>query len=108
MSKVRTLTGGGQVFHCPGCESTHALNSHPGGPRWDYNGDADRPAFHPSVLVTTRWSRHDVTMKDDICHSFVKDGRIQFLPDCTHALAGQTVEIPEWPHAAGSYGGIIE
>ena len=32
-----------------------------------------------------------------VCHSFVTDGRIQFLADCTHALAGQTVDLPEWP-----------
>ena len=47
-------------------------------------------------------------MKDDVCHSFVTDGRIQFLGDCTHKLAGQTVNIPEWPYAAGSYGGIAD
>jgi hypothetical protein len=29
------------------------------------------------------------------CHSFVTDGRIQFLSDSTHALAGQTVDLPE-------------
>ena len=33
---------------------------------------------------------------DDICHSFVTDGRIQFLGDCTHKLAGQTVDLPDW------------
>ena len=31
------------------------------------------------------------------CHTFVTDGRIQFLGDCTHALAGQTVDLPDWP-----------
>lgn len=30
------------------------------------------------------------------CHSFVTDGRIQFLGDCTHSLAGQTVDLPDW------------
>ena len=28
------------------------------------------------------------------CHSFVTDGRIQFLSDSTHVLAGQTVDLP--------------
>jgi hypothetical protein len=31
-----------------------------------------------------------------VCHSFVTDGRIQFLTDCTHAFAGRTVDLPEW------------
>ena len=35
-----------------------------------------------------------------VCHSFVTDGRIRFLGDCTHALKGQTVPIPEWPEIA--------
>ena len=29
----------------------------------------------------------------------VKDGRIQFLSDYTHELAGQTIEIPDWDNA---------
>ena len=29
---------------------------------------------------------------DKRCHSFVKDGKVQFLGDCDHALAGQTLE----------------
>ena len=57
-----------------------------GKPVWGFNGDLERPTFTPSVLWTTG---------HDICHSFVRDGRIQFLPDCTHALASQTVELPE-------------
>ena len=32
-----------------------------------------------------------------VCHTFVTDGRIQFLSDCTHALAGQTVDLPDIP-----------
>jgi hypothetical protein len=34
--------------------------------------------------------------KPSICHSFVTDGRIQFLNDCTHSLAGQTVDLPDF------------
>jgi hypothetical protein len=30
------------------------------------------------------------------CHSFVKDGKIQFMFDSGHALKGQTVDIPDW------------
>jgi len=29
------------------------------------------------------------------CHSFVVDGRIQFLQDSEHELAGQTVDLPD-------------
>ena len=29
------------------------------------------------------------------CHSFITDGRISFCGDSEHALAGQTVDLPE-------------
>lgn len=32
-------------------------------------------------------------LPEHICHSFVRDGLIQYLPDCTHHLAGQTVPL---------------
>lgn len=108
MTKVRPLVGGGQAFFCPGCNDTHALNTSPNGPRWSYNDDADSPTFTPSIHARLQWSKNDATMADDVCHSFVTAGRIQFLGDCTHALAGQTVDIPEWPWAPHSYGGIDE
>jgi hypothetical protein len=39
-----------------------------------------------------------------VCHVFIKAGMIQFLGDCTHALAGQTVPIPAWPRPNWSDG----
>ncbi|MNR55162.1 hypothetical protein D3C85_1754830 [compost metagenome] len=30
-----------------------------------------------------------------VCHSWVTDGKIQFLHDCTHALAGQTIALED-------------
>lgn len=53
------------------------------------------PTFRPSVLVNG--GRPNKTMPT--CHSFVTDGMIKFLNDCTHDLAGQTValgELPDW------------
>jgi hypothetical protein len=29
------------------------------------------------------------------CHSFIRNGQIQFLSDCHHELAGKTVDLPE-------------
>jgi hypothetical protein len=34
---------------------------------------------------------------EQTCHLFLTDGRLQYLGDCTHALAGQTVPLPELP-----------
>ncbi|MDE8343755.1 MAG: DUF6527 family protein [Acidocella sp.] len=107
MSKVRNLIGGGKAFFCPGCESVHAVNTC--GPRWEYNDNADAPTFSPSILVTYNGSdAGEIDSLPETCHSFVRDGHIQFLSDCTHKLAGTTVTIPEWPYAPNSYGGIDE
>jgi hypothetical protein len=113
--KLRAGEDGALLFWCPGCDGAHQVMTGPGaGPRWGYNGDPGRPTFTPSVLVK---SGHYVsTHKPDdpcwcdyeqrlgkpapfqcmVCHSFVTDGRIQFLGDCTHQLAGQTVDLPKW------------
>jgi hypothetical protein len=78
---------GGRVyaFHCPGCEYGHCFDV----PRWFWNGSFEKPTFQPSLLC----NQHDVASR---CHLFVTDGGIQFLSDCWHALAGQTVELPDW------------
>jgi len=34
-----------------------------------------------------------VDVPDMCCHSFITDGQIKFLGDCTHELAGQTVAL---------------
>lgn len=81
----------GYVFWCPGCEEAHQYDH-----RWKFNGNLESPTFTPSLLV--RWTHHengkDVEKR---CHSFVTDGQIRFLNDCTHALKGQTVPIPPLP-----------
>ncbi|RVF00058.1 ammonia monooxygenase [Sinorhizobium meliloti] len=99
--KLRSVEGGRLIFWCPGCDGAHQVGVGAGpGPRWGYNGNPDAPTFTPSVLVT--YDGADAG-KDGappaICHSFVTDGRIQFLSDCTHPLAGRTVDIPDWEDA---------
>lgn len=86
-------------------------------PIWGFNGDFDRPTFTPSVLTRHGHYVKGLTGPDPegcacnfserypdeepyhwpcgVCHSFVTDGRIQYLGDCTHALANQTVDLPE-------------
>jgi len=98
-------------FECPACGNNHApvVSRPPGsvGPTWGWNGDVERPTFTPSLLVrgTVPLTQAQLDAYDRgeglptpiprVCHSFIRDGRIEFLSDCTHALAGQTVDLPE-------------
>lgn len=80
------------VFHCPGCKYDHAINVNGREgyhPQWTWNGSLDTPTFSPSLLVNQHSAPHR-------CHSFIKDGRVEFLSDCHHELRGQTVEMPEY------------
>lgn len=94
LSKIlRSVAGDRLLFWCPGCDGAHAVHIGSGpGPKWTYNGDPDKPTFRPSILVNPGQE----TLGVPLCHSFVTDGRIQFLDDCTHAQAGQTIDIPDW------------
>jgi Family of unknown function (DUF6527) len=114
----------GYRFKCPGCGENHTLpgpalihgelecpdvitRAH-----WHFNGDFNKPTFSPSVLVKhghycdgdtsdcwcAYYRHHPEEVKEFscfICHSFVREGCIEFLPDCTHSLVGQKVELPE-------------
>lgn len=96
---LRSATGGRVSFWCPGCDEAHMVQVSGEQPIWSYNGNADAPTFTPSIAV--RWtSQRDGVEVTDVCHSFVTDGQIQFLGDCTHALKGQTVALPDWPESA--------
>lgn len=91
--------------YCEAKEATHVMLNMPGpiptrfipvmigGTRagtgnWTWNGSVDSPTLKPSIL--TRTSDGD---KQIICHTFVNDGMVQFLSDCTHEFAGQTVAL---------------
>lgn len=81
-------------FHCPGCKIDHGFTvgepkRGPEDPRWEFNGSFELPTFTPSLLCNR-------SFPDSICHSFVIDGKIQFLGDCHHELRETTVELPDW------------
>jgi len=102
----------GFTFWCAGCGETHHIRvGVPGRPCWSFDGNVERPTFSPSILVSGLQSindeRGDWTGEyrrgpdgkalEMVCHSFISSGRMQFLADCTHALAGQTIDLPDLP-----------
>lgn len=91
--------GRGCWIWCPGCDQAHrpmiagVNGDQASGPCWEWNGrDDDHFGIEPSLLV-------HATEISPLCHSFIRDGRWEFLGDSTHALAGQTVPmvpLPDW------------
>lgn len=55
-------------------------------PVWTWNGDTEKPTLKPSILTTNGSS--GVT-----CHTWITDGKVQFLDDCTHEFKGQTLDL---------------
>lgn len=83
----------GYMIFCPACKCGHAFYTNLPKPHgnWTFvNHDFKKPTFSPSMLVHA-----NKTGEQKRCHSFVCDGKIQFLNDCEHELKGQTVELPE-------------
>lgn len=97
--KLHKFAEGLYVFTCPGCNYDHPFHVAPqrrepradgsAAPLWEWNGSMDKPTFSPSLLVFGM-------VPEKRCHSFVRDGNIQFLDDCFHSLRGKTVELPDW------------
>ena len=104
----------GYTFWCPGCEEYHGVWVQTKNPttngQWTWNGNMIKPTFSPSILVRgvslpkvlekDNKGKHVLGpdgrikgAKDTVCHTFVREGMIQFLNDCTHKLAGQTVAL---------------
>lgn len=115
VSGVRHTTNGsndeclGLALHlwCPGCQALHAprfiCKEHGGpksGPIWVGDPTADPIEFSPSLLV--QWSTPeplDSTARiDHRCHSFVRDGKWEYLEDSTHYLRGQVIPLEPLPN----------
>lgn len=78
-------------FICPGCNCEHAFND-----GWSFNHDYDKPTISPSFLQRGFLGINNEKPMYGTCHSFIKDGMIQYLGDCTHDLKNTTVELPEF------------
>jgi hypothetical protein len=91
-------------FWCPGCDDLHMVSD-----SWQVTGANETLTISPSVLVYERKKLINEDLEWDAllapenttmaprCHSFVRNGCIEFLTDSTHALAGQTVQLPPLP-----------
>lgn len=88
----------GKVVQCKPDEATHIILHMPGplptriipiaNGDWTWNNDIDKPTIQPSILS-------ECPNICDRCHALINDGKVQFLSDCSHELAGQTLDLLE-------------
>lgn len=101
-------TGTHLIMWCPGCVETHTIEVDPSHEcHWTWNGMIDSPTIMPSIKREgVQWEQesgfhkptHAVAAGNGIvCHSFVRGGQWDYLPDSTHHLKGQTVPLPPIP-----------
>lgn len=93
LAELLTSDGGkGYVFYCPACKHYHNFTTEAGSdksrPVWAFNGNLEKPTFSPSLGV-------NMMVPEARCHTFVRDGRIQYLSDCFHEFAGKTIDMEE-------------
>ena len=63
---------------------------------WSWNGDTEKPTLKPSILTNGgRWDEAMTKYTEYRCHTWITDGKAQFLSDCTHDKVNQTVELNE-------------
>jgi hypothetical protein len=115
MNRAELAADSTLMFWCPGCDEAHGV---PVGEaqtprRWKWNGSLEKPTLEPSLIVRSGhfapghtgdcWCTFNAKNPDTPskfvcrqCHSLIRDGQIQFLTDCSHALAGKTVDLPAW------------
>lgn len=75
-------------YFCMGCGYTHCFELKSAGGHHDFNMDLDNPTVSPSLLQNFGGG-------SKLCHSFIRNGKIQYLNDCQHSYAGYAIELPE-------------
>jgi hypothetical protein len=95
----------GWEIRCPACDKPHVIRDRAAKDKtkasWDFNGNRDRPTFTPSLklchdgFIAKDADANETNVPPFVCHSVITDGMIAYQNDCTHAMAGQTVELPD-------------
>jgi len=98
MTDVAVLEMGLLRMHCPGCGEDHQVpvDTTSGPNDWTWNGSLTAPTLTPSILVHSHWTLDDAERRIETprCHSYVRDGKWEYLGDCTHEFAGETLALP--------------
>jgi len=85
------------VFYLPGLDQILWIPVNREKYSWTFDGNKKAPTFSPSLLTTCKRGEKQLEFRN---HVFIRNGMIEYLADCTHNLAGKTIELPklrDWP-----------
>lgn len=100
--KIKQQSKNAWSFWCEGCDEVHTITD-----AWQFNGDFENPTINPSVLVTRPANPNagkgfEEYRTEKRCHSFIKNGKIEYLPDSKHDYFGterELLPISKWRHS---------
>jgi len=100
MERAGEVTRRKHYYWCPGCDCLHGITIRPdvadNGAGWTFSGTLEKPTYAPSQLTTYEYGPQG-DRKRQVCHTFIREGMIQYLGDCTHDMRGKTVPLPPLP-----------
>lgn len=98
LSQFLRSTEDGVAHYCIACRGMHGFSiKYPNylSQRWTWNNNIVAPTFFPSMHIVVRDPKDPKFLQS--CHYWLRAGRIEFLKDCTHAMAGVTISLPALP-----------
>lgn len=90
MSKVR-VDGSLLSLWCPACKMAHTIDLN-STRHYKWNGNQENPTVFPTINYRN---------EDYKCKSIVGHGQWHYLSDSTHLLAGQHMDVPDFPEEDG-------
>lgn len=98
LSQFLRNTEDGVAHYCVACKGMHNFSvKRPNylSQRWTWNENIIAPTFFPSMHIVVRDMRKPKFMQS--CHYWLRSGRVEFLRDSTHSMAGITISLPVLP-----------
>lgn len=88
--QVPEIANDAYAFWCGGCGMHHVIRTDENiKSHHKFNNNIEHPTIEPSIKVEIPHPEGN-----HICHSYITNGIIKYLNDCTHHLKGKELDLP--------------
>lgn len=91
-----TKNPGVSYIFCTACQEFHSIHTKipdVNGTIYNITGTLQQPTITPLVVRVIEKFNKSKHSADHICNGVVTEGQIRYLENCTHTLAGKSVEL---------------